>query len=138
MRVNTIATSDGYIYDFVPSHPCANGNGYVARHRLVVERAIRHVLPQDSEVHHFDEVKNNNSSGNLVACDSHGYHMVMHKRQRVLAAGFDPRLYRRCTSCKTHHLIAEFGLNRAIFDGIANRCRTSDREYKQEWRRRIK
>jgi hypothetical protein len=78
-------------------HPRAR-KGYVAEHILVVERALGHYLGEKHPVHHVDENKQNNANTNLVACEDHAYHMLLHRRLRALLACGDANAH-RCTYC---------------------------------------
>lgn len=53
--------SKGYLLQRLPNHPFSNSDGYVAAHRVVMERIIgRYINPREFDVHHKDgDVKNN-------------------------------------------------------------------------------
>lgn len=93
-RVNT----GGYVLIYRPAHPQADANGYVTEHRLVVEAAIEKVLRRSAPVHHVDLSKQNNATGNLVACHDDAYHALLHLRQRALTACGHPD-WRWCSIC---------------------------------------
>lgn len=76
-------------------------------HVVIAERAIGRPLPDRSEVHHVDGRRHNNAHSNLVICQDHAYHMLLHKRARVLRAGGDPNVHGICCHCKRLFLIAE-------------------------------
>lgn len=78
--------SKGYILILARSHPRANKRGYVYEHVLVAEKAFGRHLPGNAVVHHHDEIKDHNSSGNLVICENGNYHRLLHKRMRALEA----------------------------------------------------
>lgn len=49
-----------------PEHPHANKRGYLAEHRLVMERQIgRYLIPRKELVHHLNEVRDDNRIENL-------------------------------------------------------------------------
>ena len=60
----------GYIRIYYPDHPYAthpskSPEGYVLKHRLVMEKKLgRYLLPSE-KVHHIDGIKNNNNEANL-------------------------------------------------------------------------
>jgi hypothetical protein len=70
-------------------------------HILVAESALGKKLPVGAEVHHVNENKYDNSPSNLVICQDHAYHRLLHVRARVLAAGGNPNTDKFCPKCKT-------------------------------------
>ena len=56
--------SAGYIQIYVPDHPY-NIRGYVFEHRLVVEDDLGRYLTRDEQVHHINQVKDDNHLENL-------------------------------------------------------------------------
>lgn len=91
----------GYVQIWAPDHPNANSGGYVQEHRLVVETALGRHLKGTENVHHFDEVKDNNAKGNLVVCPDLGYHQTLHRRTRAFNACGNPN-WRKCPFCKQY------------------------------------
>lgn len=71
--------SDGYIYIYQPTHPCANINKYVFEHRLIMEKYLGKKLKKNEVVHHIDGNKSNNNISNLQAM-SNREHMYLHTK----------------------------------------------------------
>ncbi len=57
--------SRGYICILKPSHPSANGSGYVREHRLVMEKYLGRYLETFEFVHHRNKIKDDNRIENL-------------------------------------------------------------------------
>jgi hypothetical protein len=74
---------DGYRLVRAIGHPFAGRHGYVAEHRLVMERVIgRYLLPRE-EVHHRNRDKADNRASNLIYCASHSDHMRRHHADEI-------------------------------------------------------
>jgi hypothetical protein len=62
-------TRQGYVYLLQPKHPAVvngkNGRGYVAEHRLVMEKHLGRYLKKNEYVHHRNAVKSDNRIENL-------------------------------------------------------------------------
>lgn len=56
---------NGYIMRKVNNHPNSNKRGYVAEHRLVMERKIGRFLDKEEVIHHIDNNRDNNNINNL-------------------------------------------------------------------------
>lgn len=65
----------GYVMCWMPEHPNATKQGYVAEHRLVVERMIQRLLLPSEVVHHKDGAPRNNAPSNLQVFDSNADHL---------------------------------------------------------------
>lgn len=78
-------------------------------HIARAEQAIGKPLPPQAKVHHADGTKN--PYGTLVICEDQAYHMLLHVRMRVKAAGGDPNTDRICYTCKAVKPIVEFSKN---------------------------
>ena len=73
--------ADGYIKVYVPDHPYASADGYVMKHRLVMERNIGRYLSEDEVVHHINNTRDDNRIENLKLMTKHE-HMSMHMIER--------------------------------------------------------
>ena len=72
---------DGYIKVYVPDHPHATADGYVAKHTLVMERSIGRYLSADEVVHHINHIRDDNRLENLLLMTKHD-HQALHMRER--------------------------------------------------------
>lgn len=69
--------TDGYISVYCPQHPNSNKDGYMLKHRLVMELHIGATIPRGYIVHHKNGKKNDNRVENLelMTIDEHtSYH----------------------------------------------------------------
>lgn len=96
-------TSNGYILCMAKDHPRASKNGYVREHILVAEKAIGRYLPVGAEVHHVNEVKDDNRTTNLVICENTTYHQLLHARMDAYRATGDPDA-KKCWVCQQYDL----------------------------------
>uniref|UniRef100_A0A6M3K4Y2 Putative homing endonuclease n=1 Tax=viral metagenome TaxID=1070528 RepID=A0A6M3K4Y2_9ZZZZ len=93
--------SNGYLKVMNPDHPSADKIGYVFQHTLIVEEALGGFLAKGSEVHHVDQNPLNNEKPNLVLCDGHSYHVLLHRRTTALKdCGHAD--WRKCWICKKY------------------------------------
>ncbi|MDI6732300.1 MAG: HNH endonuclease, partial [Planctomycetota bacterium] len=60
-----IRNSGGYVYILNLGHPFAKHRGYVAEHRLVVEKYLGRYLEPTEKVHHINNIKDDNRIKNL-------------------------------------------------------------------------
>ena len=72
---------NGYIKVFCPDHPCASKEGFVLKHRLVMEQAIGRHLRPDEVVHHINHVRDDNRIENLMLMTA-SEHNALHARER--------------------------------------------------------
>jgi hypothetical protein len=94
-------TTNGYIRVRRPEHPHADKDGHIMEHILIVEQALGHYPPERSEIHHVNELRSDNSRGNLVLCEDHGYHSLLHIRTAALDACGHAG-WRKCAYCGSY------------------------------------
>lgn len=58
--------SQGYIFIRKPIHPYAKQCGYVAEHRLVMEKILGRYLTKNEWVHHINRIRDDNRPENLM------------------------------------------------------------------------
>jgi hypothetical protein len=102
-----------------------------AAHIVVAEAAIGKQMPIGAQVHHVDGDKQNNRPANLVICQDAEYHMLLHARQRIVAAGGHPDVHRICGRCKALKTIPEMVASKSIGN---YRCRDCQRERNRIYR----
>ncbi len=117
---------------FVMGHHCRKSRGvhYAKRsaggvfeqlHRLRAIKALGHSLPVNAIVHHADGSKNDDAP--LVICQDTAYHMLLHARMRIQAAGGNPNSDGLCSTCKAVKPREDFYPRAIAALGIASECR---------------
>lgn len=91
-------------------------------HRIRAEAALGHPLPVGVVVHHVDGTKDETSP--LVICQDQAYHMLLHRRMRIKAAGGDPNTDSLCGICHLTKPVGEFGTNTRMNSGLCRFCKT--------------
>lgn len=105
-----------------------------AVHRMRAERALGKPLPKGAVVHHADGSRDENAP--LVICENHRYHMLLHERMRVVAAGGNPNTHAKCSMCKTLQPFSEFPVVSTSRGRLGN-CRECMANYaREQWRKR--
>ena len=102
-------------------------------HTCVAEKALGKSLPLGAEVHHVDGCRGNNDNANLVICQDHVYHALLHVRSRAYKETGSAHK-RKCYFCKEWDDKENMLLHGTEHpEGYVHRaCRIM---YKQEWNR---
>ena len=117
-----LTTRAGRPAEYRPDHPRATRGGYVYAHILIAETALGKFISREHPIHHFDENMTNNANSNLVICEDHSYHSLLHARARILRAGGNPNTDSICTKCKQVKPVTEFYLERSAWNGRKATC----------------
>ena len=71
--------NQGYVYILRPDHPYAKKNGYVAEHRLVLEKHLGRYLTKVESPHHINKVRDDNRIKNLMLLKTKAIHNKVDK-----------------------------------------------------------
>lgn len=88
-----IKHTSGYICIYSPDHPNCTKQGYVLEHRIVMEKHIGRYLKRSEQIHHKNEVKDDNRICNLVLCKNLSEHKKLHYPDNT-------NKHRKCSGCK--------------------------------------
>ena len=116
------AKLNGYTMIYKPDHPKGKHN-YIGEHVLIAEEAIGRYLPEGAEVHHHNRNRADNSRGNLVICQDHAYHALLHVRARIVEAGGNPNTQKICSRCRAVKPLEEFHRRGNRGDGRVFYCK---------------
>jgi len=105
----------------------------ITEHAVIAVSVLGKPLPKGAEIHHVDGKKHNNTRANLVICQDHAYHALLHVRARVLKAGGNPNTDRYCGTCRQVKPRDEFLRSGLTVDGRTGKCLLCNREW---WRGR--
>ncbi len=90
-------------------------------HTMRAEKALGRPLPPKAVVHHADGSKSDD--GPLVICQDQAYHMLLHFRMRIKAAGGNPDLDSICSCCGAVKPREAFTKHSGFQYGIYKYCR---------------
>lgn len=81
----------GYWMIWKPNHPLAQKNGYIAEHRLVMEKKIGRYLKRKELVHHINEKRDDNRIENLKLIFQ-PEHVSLHQKGRIRTLEFREKM----------------------------------------------
>ena len=70
----------GYVYEKQSKHPFAMTNGYVRKHRLVMEKHLKRFLSKEEHVHHINGNTSDNRIENLMLFPNNRAHVLFHSQ----------------------------------------------------------
>ena len=81
-----------YWYILKKDHPFSGKQGYVAEHRLIMEKKIGRYLKKEEVVHHINSDPSDNRIKNLILFKTHGQHTKIghpeiYEKQKILFKG---------------------------------------------------
>ena len=76
-------SSGGYILVYNPYHPFCDNKGYCLEHRLVMEKLIGRYLTPKEEVHHRNDIRDDNRPVNLKLLASKSEHGKIHRPKGI-------------------------------------------------------
>ena len=115
-----------------------HAGGTRSEHIRIATAALGRPMPAAAEVHHVNENGRDNRPGNLVICEDHAYHFLLHLRAKVLRAGGDPNTQRICYGCKALVVFGGFGAGGMGNSGSMRRvCLRCNARRADERRRRL-
>lgn len=94
MSVKTNVATGGYLFKTV-------GGKTRYLHIEAAERALGKPIPKGAEVHHINGNPSDNRNSNLVICQDHQYHSLLHMRTEALDVTGNPNL-RLCCVCQIY------------------------------------
>lgn len=59
--------------------------GYVSEHRIIVELFLNRRLTKNEKIHHIDGNKSNNDLSNLIICNGHSEHRIIHNHLETIS-----------------------------------------------------
>ena len=122
----------GYIMVKAWSHPHRNNQNYVWEHRLIMEKKLGRYLKPEEQIHHINEIKDDNRIENLKLFANRSEHTKHHHPKQTI-----------CKKCSKKDNRIVRGMCRSCYD---KQCRKDNsekykkykREYQRKWRLRQK
>lgn len=90
-------------------------------HVLIAERAVGGPLPAGAEVHHVNEQRGDNRHENLVICEDHAYHALLHLRMSARRETGNASA-RRCAYGSEWILPEDLGVHRSASRWYHRQC----------------
>lgn len=99
--------ANGYRVIYMPTHPMADGSGFVYEHRLIASQKLGRLLSEEETVHHIDGNRLNNNVDNLMIFKTKADHTAFHNGRKAILIGEtyvceDMGSQNICPICKTN------------------------------------
>lgn len=127
----TASSTTGRKLIYSPERPREGTKPYTYEHILIAEKALGRILPPKVAVHHVDENPYNNTPGNLVVCQDQAYHLLLHRRMRIVRAGGNPNRQSICGQCRQLKDNDQFYPSKRN-SGVRFNCKSCQRDYAHE------
>jgi len=117
-----------YTHRRLNSRHYLRARGKARTHRGIAARILGRPAGK-AVVHHYGRITDNSR---IVLCENQAYHLLLHARARVVAAGGDPNRERLCSVCRVLRPISDFrvvktGKAAGVTITTCGNCRTEKR-----------
>ncbi len=85
-----IISDRGYVYIKDRNHPFCNKQGYIAEHRLVMEKVLGRYLFKEEVPHHINKIHNDNRPKNLILFKNNSVHKTFENIEYYKNKKIDP------------------------------------------------
>lgn len=90
-------------------------------HVVIIENVLGKALIKGVVTHHVDGNRSNNKNNNLVVCESHAYHKLIHNRKTAIENTGNPRS-RKCCLCHKWDLLENLYINESCGSARHREC----------------
>lgn len=138
-----VLSGGGYVLVRKLSHPYCNSNGYITKHRLVMEKHLERFLSPREHIHHINKIKTDNRIENLqltTMTEHRGIHNVLDQKGiRKYDLTLVKRLYTQGFSCR--EIAKKIGIGKSTVSSYVmelgiSRPNQSDRNEKGKFKER--